>query len=322
VQDSIFLGCATTFNNAYAATADNLLSVQNCVIGGYTTLRATAPNNFAGWEASWTYTDLGAGYDPANAVVNWAGGDYTPTGAFARAYPGVGAIIYLPTLPAVADVEDGVFYGVNSEYEGTLTPEVDLDTVIDTAGGNWQTNSPADVRYGTATGLSPTVGTLIPGVMGAGGGSGEGSGLVGKMVYYTCITDTGVGGVQTLVGTRIYPKEAPATSVPSAEYIVYTFDADEHFHYFGGASGAVVGDLTISCCSSRYLDSWTVAEAVRERFDGLTGLIPTDGSGGTLAVQHCHLESSSEDKVPPASAQGDSVHIVDLVFRLGFNEST
>lgn len=118
--DCTFLGCTTVFSNPYYGTAQNPLSVQNCVVAGYTWLDTGATPGFSGWSTFWDYTDLGAAYDPANAVVNWAGGDYTPTGAFARAYPGVGAIIYQPTLPTEAQVEDGVFYGVNNEYEGEL----------------------------------------------------------------------------------------------------------------------------------------------------------------------------------------------------------
>ncbi|KKM71084.1 hypothetical protein LCGC14_1434230 [marine sediment metagenome] len=96
--------------------------------------------------------------------------------------------------------------------------------------------------------------------------------------------------VAALVGSRVYPAKLPQNVVlPSLSYLQLGSERSAHT---GGSSGLVSATIQISCWASTYLESKSLAEAVRLSLETFVGEL--GGGGGRTNVQGAFISNESE----------------------------
>lgn len=110
--------------------------------------------------------------------------------------------------------------------------------------------------------------------------------------------DAAVGAI---CANRIYPKWAPqGTAMPA---VTYDQLAGERLQVTSGPTGNVDSTFEFTCWAKSYLETRTLADAVRQVLDGF------DGVSDTITIQSIQLEDESD---VPSEVAG-----VDVLKRFG-----
>lgn len=122
--------------------------------------------------------------------------------------------------------------------------------------------------------------------------------------------------IAALVGTRIYPGNAPAgTDFPR---ITYGRTGNQHVRHMTGASGFAQPRFEITSWDTDDLVVEELAEHIRNRFDHFRG---TMGTVSTADVRVAMLDSDSDGLVSPTDADDLPIHSRVLEFLIWHTET-
>lgn len=119
-------------------------------------------------------------------------------------------------------------------------------------------------------------------------------------------------GVTDLVGTRIYPNEAPQND--PLPRVIYTVESQDRGHAMSGADG-IPSCLFWIDCEGSYGQTVSVSEAVRAAMDGFKGAV----SG--FNVRGAFLEDQEDIPNYPIHGEEKALKVRRMTWRLFFNES-
>lgn len=105
---------------------------------------------------------------------------------------------------------------------------------------------------------------------------------------------SGFSALTALVGTRIYPVEAPANAV--RPYVVFFTVSNVRVNHLSGPAEVTNPRLQIDGYAARYIDAQAIAEQVRAALDGFAG---TSGGVEVLAVTCIDGRDFYEDSANP-----------------------
>src|SRR3989304_3050319 len=92
--------------------------------------------------------------------------------------------------------------------------------------------------------------------------------MIEKALFTHVTTDTAIAA---LIGQRLFPNKIPqGQPLPAAEY---TQSKGDRVHHMEGPAGMVDSEYTIICYGESYSSAKTLAEAVRKRMDGYSGIV-------------------------------------------------
>ena len=101
-----------------------------------------------------------------------------------------------------------------------------------------------------------------------------------------------VSGVTDVIGTRLYPVQAPLSA--QAPYGVAQVIAERHLHDYTGASGLAYPRVQISVYAATSVTAAAAGEAIRQALQGWTG------TAAGVAIRSIDLENRITQAVPPS----------------------
>ncbi len=133
-----------------------------------------------------------------------------------------------------------------------------------------------------------------------------------KAAYALLSADATVSG---LVGTRIYPVQAPKNA--TVPYIVYVLDAAQNEIFTTkGTTGLVSDSLEVYCVATEYGSARTLSDAVASVLNGYAG------TAGTQVIRGAFRRggSSTVEFVPPGADK--PYYVISLDFEVWRQEAT
>lgn len=115
-----------------------------------------------------------------------------------------------------------------------------------------------------------------------------------------------VAGVTALVGTRIYPVQAPQTA--TKPYIVFRVVNESHEHHMAGAAGLAAPRVQLDIYATTSLAAAQAGEAVRLALQGWRGV------AGGVQVRNSHLEN----RLTFADSQSDGTDVPSFRVTMDF----
>lgn len=113
-----------------------------------------------------------------------------------------------------------------------------------------------------------------------------------------------------MIGDRIYPNEAPESSV--LPRIVYFLSGNERDHVMSGGDGAPKATLTLECQGS-FDQAKDLAEVVRNVLDGYRGY------AGEVFVKGCFFEDQTDQPANPVRGEEKAIKVrvvtLDIVYQ-------
>jgi hypothetical protein len=108
--------------------------------------------------------------------------------------------------------------------------------------------------------------------------------MIGKAIYSKL---TGDAAVAALLGTRVYPEQAPQDG-RTFPLVVYAASDEEVVRSYAGSSGLESRNVTIECAARTYAQAQDLAAAVKAALDG------ADGVFGGVTVRGFFLEDQND----------------------------
>ena len=135
-----------------------------------------------------------------------------------------------------------------------------------------------------------------------------------QAISHTLRTDT---AIRDLVSARIYPNSVPQTAaLPAITYQVVSIARGHHLTATDGVNSARVRFVV---CTKNVIDGETIAEAVRQRFDGFHGTLSTS-TGGSVAVVETLAMNESDGYTEPQDGTGRPFNFTLLDYLIRYRE--
>lgn len=116
-----------------------------------------------------------------------------------------------------------------------------------------------------------------------------------------------------VVASRIYPILRPQDDALPA--LTYTRMTGGHGHNLKQSSGWAIATFEIECLAETYAAADALAEIVRQKMQGFSGLM------GTTKVQSAILDDESDSIEAPEDDSDEVVFIITLYYRILHTES-
>lgn len=125
---------------------------------------------------------------------------------------------------------------------------------------------------------------------------------------------SGVTAVTDLVGTRIYPGQAPqGVALP---YVIQFRVSTRRFPHVGGPSGMVRTRIQIDVYAATLDSAQSVFDALRDNLDGWRATLMDD-----VYVQSVNLDDEANDFTPSQDGADPGVHRIRADFIFVYSES-
>lgn len=123
--------------------------------------------------------------------------------------------------------------------------------------------------------------------------------------------------ILSLVSTRSFPNVVPQTAaLPSLTYQIVSIVRGHHLTATDGVNRAVV---RFGVCTKNLTDGETIAEAIRQRFDGFHGALSTSSGGSVVVIETLSLDEA-DGYTEPQDGTGRPFNFTLLDYLIRYRE--